>query len=172
MSLQTKKILLVIIILFLSFIQLGCQSKEVASGVSNTMEISNDIEKVREYINLPNQPTRILWKVEDITMPSTLPGPTDWALIAILTFDHQTVDNIIESSTISQQNRRPEIPEKYVELFPEELKNKLKPSENTGFFVTNQPGYAPDIFAKSPLRHGYFVRLGKTSSLFLYLFTV
>lgn len=136
------------------------------------MEISNDIEKLREYINLPNQPTRVLWKVEDITMPSTLPGPTDWALIAILTFDHQTVDNIIESSTISQQNRRPEIPEKYVELFPEELKNKLKPSENTGFFVTNQPGYAPDIFAKSPLRHGYFVRLGKTSSLFLYLFTV
>lgn len=172
MYLPTKKLLSVIIILFLSFIQLGCQSKEVVSGVSNTMEISNDIEKLREYINLPDQPTRVLWKVEDITMSSTLPGPTDWALIAILTFDNQTVDNIIESSTISQQNRRPEIPEKYVELFPENLKNKLNSSETPGFFVTNQPGYAPDIFTKSPLRHGYFVRLGKTSSLFLYLFTV
>jgi hypothetical protein len=108
----------------------------------------------------------------DITKPSLAPGPSDWSLIGVLTFSEQALENIMQESVRSQQMNRPYIQEQFVlDWFPLELKNSLTPSETPGFFRINQSGYEPDFFEKSPLLHGYFLRVGKTSDIFLYLHT-
>jgi hypothetical protein len=136
------------------------------------MAVSTDIKTLGKYINLPSPPIRVVWQTMDITKQSLAPGPTDWLLIGVLTFNEQALENIMRESVRSQQMNRPYIQEQFVlDWFPLELKNSLTPSETPGFFRINQAGYESDFFEKSPLRHGYFVRVGKTSDIFLYLHT-
>lgn len=162
-------------LLFVFFLVLlsSCQSLEVAPKVvSNSMTVSADVETLGKYINLPSRPIKVFWQTVDITKPSSVPGPTDWSLIAVLTFNEQDLDSILRGSVRSQQMNRPYIQEKFVlAWFPLELKKSLASSETPGFWRINQDGYEPDLFEKAPLLHGYFVRVGKTSDVFLYLHT-
>ena len=162
-------------LLFVSFfvLLLSCQPSKITPQVaSNDMAVSTDVKTLGKYINLPSPPIRVFWQTMDITKPSLAPGPTDWSLMGVLTFSEQAIENIMQKSVRSQQMNRPYIQEQFVlDWFPLELKNSLTASETPGFWRINQDGYEPEIFEKSPLLHGYFVRVGKTSDLFLYLHT-
>ncbi|MCC3492738.1 MAG: hypothetical protein JGK03_26715 [Microcoleus sp. PH2017_25_DOB_D_A] len=151
----------------------SCQSTKVApKTVSSNMAVSHDVEKLGQHINLPAVPIKVTWQTIDITKPSIVPGPSDWSLFAVVTFNEQEIDGIISKSVRSQQMNRPYLQNKFVlDWFSTELKNNLTPSETRGFMRINLNGYEPDIFEKSPLQHGYFVRIGKTSDIFLYLHT-
>ena len=151
----------------------SCQLPEITyKQTSNKMEVSTNVESLGKYVNWPSPPIKVFWQTREITKPSLLPGPIDRSLIAVLTFDDRTLDKIIQKSVRSQQMNRPYIQDQLVfDWFPAELKKSLTPSETPGFFRINQDGYEPDIFVKSPFLQGYFVRVGKTSDLFIYLHT-
>lgn len=148
----------------------GCQLLEPTSEPERP--VSTDIQKLAKLINLPNKPVKVMWQTKQIGMPSMAPGPDDYALVAVITFEKQTVENLIKKTPNNQKINEVKIRKKFVSnWFPQALKDSLKPSDTADYVEINQTAYEAHAFSKSSFSDGYFFRIGKTSDVFLYLQT-
>ena len=96
--------------------------------------------------------------------PNDTPGPTDWWLMAVLTYDSATLERIKEKSHISREAVILDASE-IRSWFPQALKNALI---NSGDQRVRLPGpaYQANSFIKAPLNSGLFaVPFGSTCLL-------
>jgi len=92
-------------------------------------------------------------------------------VVAILTFDEQTLAKVIGASTplALGQEKLSIFPAFIFEWYPQALRDHLVSSGPSAAVVTLQ-GYHVDLFLKSPdgkMRGSFFVRIPGTSELFL-----
>jgi hypothetical protein len=123
----------------------------------NTSEISTDINKLSQLINLPYHPKAVWWQVTRIGTPDTpsSPGPNDWKLNAVLLFEQKDLESILNKSLPELQS---ESPETIYNSFSE-IHGLLK---NHGTFENKI--YKADLFGQS---NGLAIRFKGTDKLFV-----
>lgn len=174
---QTKSLILAALFVFLLT---NCGNLIKTDNVSNTnlrsnsetnktMEVSNDIEKLGNVINFPVKPEKVVWQAVVRGGESTIPGPSDYELRAILTFSKADADKITKKASEKETPRDiPTIP--MYKFIPAELKDKLKKDGDNYKFEGDLLDASE--FYKSSFRDGYLVRIKDTNQFFLHLFTM
>lgn len=97
-----------------------------------TSEVSTDIKELSEYINLPYQPKAVWWQITRQGTPPLIVsfGPTDWIVDAVLLFDKEDLEAILNKS---KQNIEP--------LYSPEQKAIIKKNEKLYIEAPESPEY-------------------------------
>lgn len=136
-------------------------------------EPSTDIDALGRLITLPRRPTAAIWRRvrKGSNTRSDVPGPTDYELQAVLTFSNEDAENIVKEA--AARERPGDVGTiKKLDWFPAEVKENLIEEPNSDEYRFKGETYDAGAFAKSPLTHGYFVRVGRTPRFYLYLYTM
>jgi hypothetical protein len=158
-----------LVFLCLLIVLASCQS-------SGSQWPSTNLKQLATIIFFPYQPQQATWQA--ISLPvnndgQSVPGPTDMVgVVAVLTFDKQTLAKVIEHSTpLVLDQEKPRISPDFVfDWYPQALRKHLVSSGPSSKIVT-LPGYSIDPFLKSPDKKAggsFFTRIPGTSELFLY----
>lgn len=110
--------------------------------------VSRDVDRLGRNIRLPRRPVSVVWQVTARGSGGGdrgVPGPTDYTLTAVITFRSQDIKAIV-----AQAARRP---------------------GNTAL-ITPPPWFPAHARKYLALRNGYWARIGKTSQVFLVLYTM
>ncbi len=175
---------LFVFIMGISLIFLGCPTRNpldsqndseakntrqdnMESSPENTETISKDIDELAKNINLPVRPAEAVWKKKTLGNPeSTIPGPSDYLLVAVLKYDEAEIEKIIEQTK--------EKPVKGVvqteDWFPEDLKNLAQDFENEKLLSGEK--YDTKSFARSPYLNGTILRVNGSNYFVLTLFSM
>ncbi len=136
-----------------------------------TNEVSTDVEALSKLITLPARPLSAVWRRQVRgTANSRIPGPTDWQLEALLTFDQDDAEQLMEEAKKSDKPRDIGSIET-VDWLPSEARQYFESVPNSSKYKVKDEAYAADAFAKPPLSQGYLVRLGPSPQFFLKLYT-
>jgi len=134
-------------------------------------EVSTDVEALSRLITLPAPPVSAVWRRQVRGTPnSRVPGPTDWYLEALLTFDQDDAEKIAKEAKKLEKLRDIDSIEG-VDWLPAETRQNLEAVPNTPKYKVKGEAYPADAFAKTPLLNGYLVRLGESPQFFLKLYT-
>jgi hypothetical protein len=129
-----------------------------------------DLETLRRFLTLPAEPTAVQWDSGPLTAPKRSPGPDDWGVVAVLTFDPADLETILDGS--------PPLAGRQAEL-PAPLAFPWLPTEATAGAGAPQSGFVrlqgaprdPKLFVKDPLLTGYLLPLPDPTKLLAYLHT-
>jgi hypothetical protein len=136
-----------------------------------TNEVSTDVDALSKIITLPVRPVSAVWRRQIRgTADSRVPGPTDWYLEALLTFEPDDAESLAEEAKKSEKLRDIDSIEG-IDWLPEEARQNFEAVPNTPKYKVKGEAYPADAFAKTPLLSGYFVRLGDSPQFFLKLYT-
>jgi len=132
---------------------------------------NTDIDTLVKFINLPKTPIKATWETGDIIKGnSTVPGPKDWALIALLEFDKNDVTEFIKQST-SNTSKTANIPKSHFSSWlPVEISSKFSIDSSGGYYQSSSTTHDATLFSKSPLLNGFYIQLNETE-LLLYLYS-
>ncbi len=135
-------------------------------------EPSTDIDALNRVITLPRRPTAAIWRrAVKGSSRSGVPGPTDYELQAVLTFSEEDAERIVEEA--AKRERPGDVGTiKKLDWFPAEVKENLVEEPGSDEYRIKGEVYDASAFTKSPLSHGYFVRVGQTLRFYLYLYTM
>jgi hypothetical protein len=124
-------------------------------------EISADIERLSKQIALPVRPVEVLWREEVLgKQNSTVPGPTDHRLTAVLKYDEKDVRALIEK--VGGESKETGIGNVDVERwFPEAVQKFAR--KNDDGMVLEGATYTADSFLRAPYSNGKLVRAGQTN---------
>ena len=128
---------------------------------------SADIERLSQQITLPVRPAAALWRQEVLgKQNSSVPGPTDHRLIAVLRYDEQDARALVEK--VGGESKEANVGNVDVEpWFPEEVK-KLARKNDDGAMLEGA-AYDADSFLRAPYSSGKLVRVGETNYFVLKL---
>ena len=136
-----------------------------------TNEVSTDVEALSRLITLPARPVSAVWRRQIRgTADSRVPGPTDWYLEALLTFDQVDADHLTDEAKKSEKLRDIDSIEG-VDWLPTEARQNFEAVPNSSKYKVKGDAYPADAFAKPPLSQGYLIRLGESPQFFLKLYT-
>ena len=136
-----------------------------------TSQVSTSVEDLAKLVTLSEQPSSVVWRRRILgAANSAVPGPTDWQLEALLTFDEEQARGIIEKAKQVESPRDIGSLES-VDWLPADARQHFRPSAGDGKYKPVGEIYSASSFSKSPLSAGYLVRLGQTPSFFLVLHT-
>lgn len=125
-------------------------------------QIRNDIKILSKLIHLPKQPEKVWWQTETMGKPGGL-GPDDWCLIALMTFKRDDLEAIIRQSKTIPGDLA--IPSSHVfAWFPEELSKRMRLCSD-GSYVIEESAFDPALFVRSPLLHGYMLKIDNNKIL-------
>jgi hypothetical protein len=176
------KILPIASILMLMFSN-GCSNKpsnqknvNIVSSNTNS-EIKNekslakdDIEELELTIKMPFHPEEALWREEPLgnqTNNNRLPAPNEKTLTAVLKFNPEEANKIVETAEKIKPAQPIEIePERW---FPPEL---IAQSQQSGNETIKGKTYAADEFFQSPYLQGKLTRIEGTNFFVLELFAL
>ncbi len=123
------------------------------------------MQAFEKYVNLPEKPTAVIFETLYRAKPSRTPGPADWSLLAVLTYDQSALPRIEDKShdqkdpvVIDVSEIRP--------WFPQALRDALVRSADQGYHLPG-PAYQASKFLKVPLNDGTFTVLDSSGYLFL-----
>lgn len=121
-----------------------------------------DVEQLSALITLPSAPLEAKWTQYTLGNPnSDAPGPTDYAVIAVLRYDTATAAEIASQLGAQSNGRDWYVDGNFVRpWFPDEVKASIVPDELSNLQMVNQPAYDPTLFAKPPLLQGYAYVVG------------
>lgn len=121
-----------------------------------------DVEQLSALITLPAPPLEAKWTQYTLGNPnSDAPGPTDYAVIAVLRYDTATAADIASQLGAQSNGRDWYVDTNFVRpWFPDEVKASIVPDELSNLQLVNQPAYDPTLFAKPPLQQGYAYVVG------------
>lgn len=137
--------------------------------------VSRDVNRLSRHIRLPFRPLAALWQIEVQGTPvgprDLAPGPTDWNLTAVLTFRPGDMQKIVANAA-----RRPApggngqiMPPSWL---PPSVRNHLVHDAGDHAYRLRGPVLDAADFMKPGLLHGFMVRIGQTSQVYLYLYTM
>ncbi len=153
-----------ILMAFLTLLLLGCNgaTEEPPAEAQDMNAFQEDVEQLSALITLPAPPLEAKWTQYTLGNPnSDAPGPTDYAVIAILRYDTATASDIAGQLSAQSNGRDWYVDGNFVRpWFPDEVKAGIVPDELTNLHLVNQPAYDPGIFAKPPLLQGYAYVVG------------
>jgi len=136
-----------------------------------TNEVSMDVEALSKLIKLPVRPVSVVWRRQVRgSANSRVPGPTDWHLEALLTFDTDDAEQVTDEAKKSEKPRDIGSIEG-IDWLPSDAKQNFEADPNTSKYKVKGEAYAADAFAKPPLSQGYLIRLGDSPQFFLKLYT-
>jgi hypothetical protein len=97
------KLLAILALSIIAFTLNACNKKK---DIKMTSEVSTDIKELSKFINLPYQPKAVWWQITRQGTPSLIVsfGPTDWIVDAVLLFDKEDLEAILNKS---KQNIEP-----------------------------------------------------------------
>jgi len=136
------------------------------------MPIANtDIDTLQKFINLPKTPIKATWETGDIVKGnSNVPGPKDWALIALLEFDKNDIIEIIKQST-TNASKTANIPKSHFSTWlPDEISSQFSIDSSGGYYQSSSATHDASLFSKSPLLNGFYIPVNETD-LLLYLYS-
>ena len=142
------------------------------SASNNTSNYSTDMKQFSQLVTLDFVPSGIMWQTNEKKYGGSQLGPNDWAIVAVLEYDEsvmkelQTVSN--ETSPLADIFVKREF---ISDWFPNPIKDSFIEDPNIDYYSIATPVYPPDLFAKSPLLHGYFFIVPGENLVFLYLHT-
>jgi len=145
----------------------SCQSAK-----SNAPEYSTDLQKLERLVTLNPAPSDVFWQVIEKGSRKGQLGPSDWAIVAILQYDESTMKKL--QATVREIDPLPDIflEKDFIQVwFQEPVKNCFVQDSNSDYYIITVPAYPPELFAKSPLLHGYFFIVPRENLVFLYLHT-
>ena len=136
-----------------------------------TNEVSTDVEALSKLINLPVRPVSAVWRRQVRgTANSRVPGPTDWYLEALLTFDQDDAEKLAQEAKKSEKLRDIGSIDD-LDWLPSEARQNFEAEPNSSKYRVKGEAYPADAFAKTPLLNGYLIRLGESPQFFLNLYT-
>jgi len=126
---------------------------------------SSDLQTFAKYVNLPEKPKAVTFETFYRAKPSRAPGPTDWSLMAVLTYDPAALQRIKEQG---HQQKDPVMLDanEIRPWFPQAVKDTLVSSGNQGSRFAS-PAYQAKPFLKPPLNDGEFTVPDGSNYLFL-----
>ena len=133
----------------------ACVEQKPTDSSKSRLPVSSDLASFRKYVNLPAEPRAVLFQTFNRSN-QRVPGPTDWYLLALLTYDQSS------ASAITQKTKQSEPMELDADEIPHWLPDSVKTSlikTPTGYRFPGQ-AYQAGSFAKSPLNDGEFVVSG------------
>lgn len=98
-----------------------------------------------------------------------VPDPTDYTLTAVITFRSQDIKAIVAQATRRPGNTALITPPPW---FPAHARKYLVPTPEANGYTLRGDLYDAELFARQSLRNGYWARIGKTSQVFLVLYTM
>jgi hypothetical protein len=123
-------------------------------------ELHTDVDGLLRHISLPHQPERVLWRMRTLGEASSLvPGPTDYKLVAVITFTSTDAKAILESAPVLD---RPDDDLPSEPWFPDAVRRDL---------AKNPVRLDPKPFFRTPLNQGRLLHIRGTSIFVLSLFT-
>lgn len=148
------------------------QNQNMSTAERKDAEPSTDIDALNRAITLPRRPTAAIWqRAVKGSNRSGVPGPTDYELQAVLTFSEEDAERIVEEA--AKRERPGDVGTiKKLDWFPAGVKEQLTKESDSDEYRIKGEVYDASAFAKSPLSHGYFVRVGQTPRFYLYLYTM
>lgn len=128
---------------------------------------SSDMQTFEKYVNLPEKPKAVTFETIYRTRPGGAPGPTDWSLIAILTYEPGALGRIKDKAP---RQKDPVLldPGEVRPWFPQVVKDALVSSGSKGLYLAGT-AYKAKAFLKPPLNDGEFAVPGNSDYLFLQL---
>ena len=133
--------------------------------------MSTSVEELGKLVNLTEHPSSVVWRKRTLgAANSSVPGPTDWQLEAVLTFDQAHAQQLIEQAKKSESPRDIGSLET-VDWLPTETQQYFHQDVGSSKYKPAGEIYSASPFVKSPLTQGYLVRLGDTPNFFLVLRT-
>jgi hypothetical protein len=134
---------------------------------------STDVDELAKRIRLPYRPAAAQWQAARLGGASAdVPGPTDWALIAVLTFAEEDAEKLMAEA--GKRRRPTSIGVEPLGWFPPELKAQLVTAPGAKGPMVRVSGDAYDAadFAKPPLSAGFLLRIGQSARFLLRLQTM
>lgn len=132
-----------------------------ASAETKIDEVSENIDDLARSINLPVRPVAAKWSAKVLGKEnSTAPGPTDYALTAVLHFDEVGAKELVKRLDEKPAEKKSDSIE-VEEWFPEQVKKASQ--DRDGVKVVTGPNYRPDILLRSPYTGGKIVRVGESN---------
>ncbi len=132
---------------------------------------SHDVKAFGNFVTLQTAPSKVSWEVVKLSdSTSVVPGPDDWAMVAMLEFDQEPFERV--SATLRSA------PEVSAELTPATSLDWLKREADgclekapTGVLRWNIKAHQAKALARPPLTDGYVVVVEKKQRVFLVLWT-
>src|SRR5262245_1854959 len=76
------------------------------SNQKDNSVVSTSVEDLGKLVNLAERPSSVAWRKRTLgAANSSVPGPTDWQLEAVLTFDQAQAERLIEAAKKSESPR-------------------------------------------------------------------
>jgi hypothetical protein len=143
---------------------------DMAQTSDQQKEISADIERLSKQIALPVRPVEVLWRQEVLgKQNSTVPGPRDYRLVAVLKYDEKDVRALIEK--VGGESKETDVGNVDVEAwFPEAVKKFAQ--KNDDGMILEGATYTADSFLRAPYSSGKLVRAGQTNYFVLNIFSL
>lgn len=133
--------------------------------------VSTDVEALSKIITLPARPVSAVWRRQVRgTADSRIPGPTDWYLEALLTFDQDDAERVTDEAKKSEKPRDIGSIES-IDWLPSEARENFEADPNSSKYKVKGEAHSAAAFAKPPLSQGYLIRLGDSPQFFLKLYT-
>lgn len=139
-----------------------------SGGESGQAGLQTNVETLGELINLPHPPQAALWQVDKLGPASgnlRLPGPSDYYLVAVLTYEPAVMRDM--QATATAKSSPVQVSEDFFKSwYPQPVRDSFEPSS----LRLRAPAYEATAFAKSPWLMGYMF-FPSDETLFVCLWT-
>lgn len=133
---------------------------------------NTSIEELGQLINLPVYPKQAYWQAYPKGAPGSELGPSDWELVAILTFDEQSLEQVADQ--LVEQTHPDELfvgPDFVKDWFPDSIKQLFVQDDLfEGTLRLEGVRYSASQFTLPPLQDGYVLLADDV--MLLHLFTL
>jgi len=157
----------------------GLLAADILTAGDHSMSPDNpntDEQTLARLIELPYPATHLRWETRQLTGTESVPGPVDWALIAIISFGPEHFRQILADSPLMASSGSvgilPMNPSRIPLWVDSRLRLRLTEEpvslsrQSTGARVRQA-----NLFVKSPLLHGFILPDDASPQLFVYLYT-
>lgn len=145
------------LLLLISLALSNCAPSGQPKSAPEAATPQSDLAALGRLIRLEEQPISAQWLTESLAPARALSlGPSDWQLIALLTYDEAALSQLKErlapQKTPSRLHVRPDFVR---EWFPQALRAHFQPDGATGNLIWQGARYQPTPFLKPPLGAGF-----------------
>lgn len=136
--------------------------------MTDFINASSDLETLSKLIKLPAVPKAVLWQVLDSSRVKPGIGPSDWSLMAVMTFEASQWTDLASRAQPIAPNTDIVTP-RFQALLDSDMRTLLLHTLTNPSTAQWRSG---ELFFRQPLSHGYFVVVPETNQVVLCLFTM